>query len=163
MDSHLGRRSIGFAGRTLAHGDCRKYSIFNRRWSLREEAKMGDKQYIGYCDVCGQPVLIRCSAPRHCLHLLLCLLTQGIWLVVWMVVAFSSWWCTCCRCRRKVWCLFSWKPLPPANHARPWTADQRAVIDGGMKRTTGPINFNAQLIENGLVFYAPTSDSGPCM
>lgn len=43
-----------------------------------------------HCPVCDQQVLARRHPPSHVLHLLLTLVTAGLWLVVWLWRATSS-------------------------------------------------------------------------
>jgi len=45
----------------------------------------------GYCKECGRNVLLQKEQCNHILHLLLSLLTYGVWVLVWINVA--------CRCK----------------------------------------------------------------
>ena len=59
---------------------------------------MGVKEKGGYCDNCSKDVLIRSSTPNHILHLLLSIVTGGLWLIVWLllIVKVKEWRCTNC-------------------------------------------------------------------
>lgn len=52
----------------------------------------------GFCRSCGRNVLIRRASTNHILHLLLSILTAGIWIVVWLLasVRIGGWRCTSC-------------------------------------------------------------------
>jgi DNA-directed RNA polymerase subunit RPC12/RpoP len=57
----------------------------------------------GFCKTCGEKVLIRRQGANHILHLLLTVLTLGVWGWVWLFVALGKvggWRCT--RCGRRV-------------------------------------------------------------
>ena len=43
-----------------------------------------------YCLSCDQPVLAEKQRPTHVLHLLLTLLTGGLWLIVWLGLSLPS-------------------------------------------------------------------------
>ncbi|MHC4062401.1 MAG: hypothetical protein ACYSR4_03310 [Planctomycetota bacterium] len=62
----------------------------------------------GYCTHCQKQVLIRRKGTNHVLHLLLTLVTGGLWLIVWILCAIKigGWRCVQCgsnagRFRRK--------------------------------------------------------------
>ena len=60
-------------------------------------AKM--EQASAYCDQCEKQVLIqRPGGPNHILHLLMTIITGGIWLIIWFFVASESkpWRCNQC-------------------------------------------------------------------
>lgn len=52
----------------------------------------------GYCETCKQQVLIRSRGTNHLLHLILTLLTGGLWLIVWVICAIppKKWCCSQC-------------------------------------------------------------------
>lgn len=52
----------------------------------------------GYCKHCKEQVRVFRRAPNHILHLILTLLTFGLWIIVWLgvSVSFGGW--RCCRC-----------------------------------------------------------------
>lgn len=58
----------------------------------------------GYCPECGRNVLGQRNEPSHLVHLLLSLVTVGVWLPVWFVVSVfpGGWICSICggRLRR---------------------------------------------------------------
>lgn len=51
---------------------------------------MGTKHAPRYCRSCDQRVLGVASTPNHVLHLLLTLITVGLWLPVWLLIALFS-------------------------------------------------------------------------
>ncbi|WP_128292007.1 MULTISPECIES: hypothetical protein [Afifella] len=48
---------------------------------------MGTKHAQRYCPQCSRTVLAQKQTPTHILHLLLSIVTGGLWLVVWFVLA----------------------------------------------------------------------------
>jgi hypothetical protein len=48
-------------------------------------------QKMRHCEICGHPTLhlIEDRSPNHILHLLLSILTGGLWIVVWLCLAFT--------------------------------------------------------------------------
>jgi hypothetical protein len=52
----------------------------------------------GYCTHCEKQVLIRRKGTNHVLHLLLTLVTGGLWLIVWILCAIKigGWHCAQC-------------------------------------------------------------------
>lgn len=56
------------------------------------------QEATGWCEACGRQVLIRRKGINHLLHLLLTILTAGVWVVVWFLVLFVTrpWRCTIC-------------------------------------------------------------------
>lgn len=55
----------------------------------------------GYCRHCDRRVVVKREATNHILHLLMCLLTGGFWLIVMLftVVKFGGWHCSQCGSR----------------------------------------------------------------
>lgn len=51
-----------------------------------------------FCKACNKNVLARRRSPNHILHLILTLITAGIWIIVWLGVSiqFGGWRCTQC-------------------------------------------------------------------
>ena len=52
-----------------------------------------------HCSTCGDSVLAQRPGINHILHLLLTIVTGGIWAIVWILVAifkFGGWRCTQC-------------------------------------------------------------------
>lgn len=54
-----------------------------------------------YCHRCSVESSHTQKTPNHVAHLLLSLLTAGIWVVVWVLVAMSSARPVCSRCGEK--------------------------------------------------------------
>jgi len=62
----------------------------------------------GFCRTCNRPSLIRRKGVNHVLHLLLTLVTLGLWLPVWVVLSAmnnersqSGWRCAQCGSKTK--------------------------------------------------------------
>lgn len=66
---------------------------------------MGTTTGQRWCDACGQQVMVTARTPNHVLHLLLTVLTAGLWLIVWICAGLASkkWRCTKCGavCKRR--------------------------------------------------------------
>jgi hypothetical protein len=65
----------------------------------------------GYCVECRRNVLIRCAGPMHWLHLLLILITSGLWIPCWIIAAMMPGDWRCSRCGAKV--ASEEKPIAP--------------------------------------------------
>lgn len=52
----------------------------------------------GFCKQCKENRVIFRKGTNHVLHLILTILTSGIWLLVWIVMSikFGGWRCTIC-------------------------------------------------------------------
>ena len=66
---------------------------------------MGYKETSRFCSNCNKQVLARKKGTNHILHLLLTLLTGGLWLIIWILCAIvnglGSW--RCSFCGQKIW------------------------------------------------------------
>ena len=67
---------------------------------------MGQVENTGWCSACNQQRLMRRQGTNHVLHLILTVLTLGVWLLVWIFVALSNktsapWRCSVCGTRIK--------------------------------------------------------------
>ena len=66
---------------------------------------MGMQETSKYCKSCNKQVLARKKGTNHILHLLLTLLTGGLWLLIWILCGISnglsSW--RCSFCGKKIW------------------------------------------------------------
>ena len=51
---------------------------------------MATRSVQRYCLACDSPVLAEKQRPAHVLHLLLTLLTGGLWLIVWLGLSLPS-------------------------------------------------------------------------
>lgn len=51
---------------------------------------MGTRHAPGYCHHCGRTVLAVANTPSHVLHLLLSVVTAGLWIPVWIVIALAT-------------------------------------------------------------------------
>ena len=58
---------------------------------------MGFKENSGYCEHCGR-VLVRAKTPSYVLHVILVVLTGGVWLIpfFFIMMTSSSYLCTSC-------------------------------------------------------------------
>ncbi len=63
---------------------------------------MAVQEASGYCGECDRQVLVRRPGTNHLLHLVLTVLSAGLWLIVWLGVSvkFGGW--RCSRCGLKV-------------------------------------------------------------
>jgi hypothetical protein len=60
---------------------------------------MGIKTTGAYCNRCQKHVMAQATTPNHVLHLILTVLTAGLWLIVWIILSVSksgSYRCTQC-------------------------------------------------------------------
>lgn len=57
---------------------------------------MPTKQLMQHCNHCGRPTLHIQQTPNHLLHLVLTILTAGIWLIVWIFTKSTRPTCTVC-------------------------------------------------------------------
>ncbi len=51
---------------------------------------MSTTQLMEHCRYCGKPTLHLEEKPNHILHLLLTIVTMGVWLIVWVLLGMSS-------------------------------------------------------------------------
>ena len=51
---------------------------------------MGQKQTGRFCPNCKKNVMAVGSTPNHILHLILSILTGGLWIIVWIIIAASK-------------------------------------------------------------------------
>lgn len=63
---------------------------------------MGIEYSTGFCDHCNDNVKIQRKTPNHIFHFIMSILTCGIWLIVWALIASEkeSW--RCSRCGKKL-------------------------------------------------------------
>ena len=62
------------------------------------------KQTSAWCGVCGQQRLFTAPTPSHLLHLVLSILTFGLWLIVWLIIGGKTapYRCTVCGAKMGV-------------------------------------------------------------
>ena len=62
---------------------------------------MGMQETQKRCDDCGRLVLARRPGPNHVFHLILTILTGGLWLIVWIlsIPRMGGWRCSGCGAR----------------------------------------------------------------
>lgn len=63
---------------------------------------MGLKVTGGFCRACRAKVMAQAAAPSHLLHLVLSLLTAGLWLPIWLLLSATSGAFRCTHCGSKV-------------------------------------------------------------
>lgn len=65
---------------------------------------MGTQEATGFCRRCNATVLIRMQTANHVFHLLMALITIGLWIPIWFLCSLSSWRCSRCGAtvRRKL-------------------------------------------------------------
>lgn len=59
---------------------------------------MSESKRSGYCKRCDEQRVVFRKRANHVLHLLLTVLTLGLWVVIWLGVAiqFGGWRCSVC-------------------------------------------------------------------
>ncbi|KON79399.1 hypothetical protein PA01_12710 [Azoarcus sp. PA01] len=59
---------------------------------------MAEEKKSGLCKACGKRTVVFRKGTNHVLHLILTILTAGVWLIVWFGVSvkFGGWRCTEC-------------------------------------------------------------------
>jgi len=62
---------------------------------------MGFQEASGYCKRCRKAVLVRRPGTNHVLHLLLTIVTAGLWIIVWIGVGIKIGGWRCANCGRK--------------------------------------------------------------
>lgn len=51
---------------------------------------MAVKTSGGYCRHCNKNVMTQKNTPNHLLHLILTVLTLGVWAIVWIILMLSN-------------------------------------------------------------------------
>lgn len=64
---------------------------------------MGIRVGSGFCPVCLRNVMTHENGPNHILHLILTLVTGGLWIIVWIVVAARRRPQNCTVCGSDIW------------------------------------------------------------
>jgi hypothetical protein len=59
---------------------------------------MADEKASGFCKQCNKQSVVFRKGTNHILHLLLTLVTMGLWILVWFgsAVKFGGWRCSTC-------------------------------------------------------------------
>ena len=59
---------------------------------------MAEEKAGGFCKSCNKQSVVFRKGTNHILHLLLTLVTVGLWLIVWVgcTIKFGGWRCTTC-------------------------------------------------------------------
>lgn len=63
---------------------------------------MGFQETSGYCSCCEKNVLIKAQTPNHLLHLVLSIVTSGLWLIIWIILCIRAKEWHCSQCGKKV-------------------------------------------------------------
>lgn len=63
---------------------------------------MGIETRSGYCNDCGERRKLERNGVNHVFHLILTLVTVGLWGIIWILAAFSKdpWRCSTCGSKR---------------------------------------------------------------
>lgn len=62
---------------------------------------MSEKRRSGYCRECDKQVVAFKPGTNHILHLILSLITGGLWLPVWLILVLTRGGWRCEQCGRK--------------------------------------------------------------
>ncbi len=56
---------------------------------------MAAQEKSGMCEACNKQVMVRRKSTNHILHLILSVLTAGIWIIVWILssIKVGGWRC----------------------------------------------------------------------
>lgn len=56
------------------------------------------QEATGFCKACNRQVMIRRKGTNHVLHLLLTLVTLGLWVIIWLLMSIKigGWRCSEC-------------------------------------------------------------------
>jgi hypothetical protein len=59
---------------------------------------MADQRRSGFCQHCKKSVVVFRPGPNHIFHLIMTVITGGLWLIVWIgaSVIFGGWRCSVC-------------------------------------------------------------------
>jgi len=59
---------------------------------------MAEQKKSGFCKMCNQQTVVFRKGTSHILHLLLTIITGGLWLIIWLglSIKFSGWRCSQC-------------------------------------------------------------------
>ena len=62
---------------------------------------IGTDEIIGYCDCCGSTEKFYRSGVSHWVHIIMCFLTMGLSLIIWLLysVRIGGWRCQRCGSR----------------------------------------------------------------
>ena len=99
---------------------------------------MGIEHSQRFCDNCDEYVLAVRKGTNHILHLLLTLVTGGIWIIVWIFASVKMGGWKCSKCGSPVYKLFTTKEL---NNAESNQDDKSVQSGGGNYSIAIPISF----------------------
>ena len=52
------------------------------------------------CEHCDHPQTVKFKKPNHILHVVMSIITLGVWLVVWLAAAFEAWGASSPKCKK---------------------------------------------------------------
>jgi hypothetical protein len=76
---------------------------------------MGYEETSKFCGYCNRQVLARRQGTNHILHLLLTIVTGGLWLIIWILISVKIGGWRCSSCGQQVNMNFIPKPDTPAS------------------------------------------------
>ena len=62
---------------------------------------MSYQEASGFCNVCDRIVMIRRKGTNHIFHLLLSVITYGIWIPIWILISIKIGGWRCIQCGSK--------------------------------------------------------------
>ena len=98
---------------------------------------MGVEQSQRFCDHCEEYVLAVRKRPNHILHLLLSIITGGIWIIIWILVSVKMGGWRCSKCGSPVYKLFTTKDIDN----KPEQNTKLSHASGGSYSRALPISF----------------------
>lgn len=99
---------------------------------------MGVEQSQRFCDHCNEYVLAVRKGTNHILHLLLSIITGGVWIIVWILVSVKMGGWRCSKCGSPVYKLFTTKDIDNKSEISPKFSHKS---DGGNYSRALPISF----------------------
>ena len=108
---------------------------------------MGVSTAPGICPYCRTRVMVACAASHDGLHLILTLLTGGLWGAVWVYLRLVAPVCACCQCGRTL----------SRRHLQARSSDDGETPLPHDPTVLRHAEFNSLLVACNLVYYVPTS------
>jgi hypothetical protein len=98
----------------------------------------------GVCPHCREEVMVACAAGTDLLHLVLTLVTGGLWGIVWIYHRLHARDCICCQCGHRL------------TRARLRAKARDGIWPREAFKPNGS-EFNSLLVDRNLVYYLPTN------
>ena len=108
---------------------------------------MGVSTGSGYCPYCQVNIMVACTTGIDRFHLLLTLLSGGLWGFIWLYYRLFAPVCACCQCGRRLSRRQIRAGARPSSET-PWPYDPSVLKHA---------EFNSLLVARDLVYYVPTS------